>query len=72
MDTGLFRFTKVWVEPSLLLELLSPDQAPAYVACFGAEGAPHLDARLRDLERALRNPARGSAFPRDRVGDDGP
>ena len=52
----------MWVENAFLLELLTPEQAPAYLAGFNAEGLPTLDARLRDLETALaaRRPARSA------------
>ena len=52
-NAGLFRFVKVWVEDSLLLELLPPEFAPAYMECFGAAGADLLDARLRKLEQEI-------------------
>lgn len=53
VDAGLFRFLKIWIEDSFLLELLTPDQRPDYVACFGSAGLAHLDDRLRGLERAI-------------------
>lgn len=52
-DAGLFQFIKVWVEETVLVELLTPQQLPAYLACFGAAGLATLDAKYRDVERAL-------------------
>lgn len=53
VDAGLFRFLKVWVEDSFLMELLTPEQRGDYVACFGAPGVPDLDHRLRHLEKTI-------------------
>ena len=53
MDTGLFQFIKVWVEESVLVELMTPQQLPAYLACFGHAGVTTLDAKFRDVEHAL-------------------
>jgi hypothetical protein len=53
IDTGLFQFIKVWVEETVLVELLTPRQLPAYLASFGPAGARTLEAKFRDLEHAL-------------------
>jgi len=50
-SAGLFQFVKVWIEGSLLLELLPPEHLSAYVACFGASGALSLSDQLRNLEQ---------------------
>ena len=52
-NAGLFEFVKVWIEDSMLLELLPPEFAPAYVECFGAAGAASVDAKLRWLEQQI-------------------
>jgi hypothetical protein len=52
-DAGLFSFTKVWVEETFLVELMTPEQSNAYVAVFGRSGAATIDSRMRGLERAL-------------------
>lgn len=54
-DAGLFQFIKVWVEDALLVELLTPQQLPAYLASFGSAGIATLDGKFRDVERALAN-----------------
>jgi hypothetical protein len=53
LDTGLFQFIKVWIEETVLVELLTPQQLPAYLAAFGPAGLRTLDAKFRDLEFAL-------------------
>ncbi len=53
-DAGFFTFTKVWVDGAFLIELMTPEQAKAYVATFGTAGMPDLDAKLRELERAMQ------------------
>jgi hypothetical protein len=62
-SAGLFSFVKVWVENAVLVELLTPEQAPAYREAFNARGLTTLDAKLRDLEAALaaRRPASSAA-----------
>jgi catechol 2,3-dioxygenase-like lactoylglutathione lyase family enzyme len=51
VSAGLFRFVKIWIEDSLLLELLPPENIRDYVECFGVAGTSSLDGRLRSLER---------------------
>lgn len=53
VDAGLFRFLKVWIEDSFLLELMTPEQRNDYVACFGVDGIERVDERLRGLERTI-------------------
>src|SRR4029453_8034278 len=52
-DAALFRFIKIWPEDSFCVELLTPQQLPAYLAAFGATGLATLDAKLRDLEHKI-------------------
>jgi hypothetical protein len=49
-DTRLFRVLKVWVENTVLLELLPPEMGDAYRRTFNAAGMDTLDGRLRRLE----------------------
>ena len=53
VDAGLFRFLKVWIEDSFLLELLTPEHRNDYVACFDTHGIARVDERLRGLERTI-------------------
>lgn len=52
-SAGFFKFTKVWVEGTFLIELMTPEQATSYTATFGASGITTLDGKLRELELAL-------------------
>ncbi|WP_165356497.1 hypothetical protein [Sphingosinicella sp. BN140058] len=49
VDARLFEFIKIWVEDSFLLELLTPEQQPAYRSVFGMDPRA-TDQRLRALE----------------------
>lgn len=53
-SAGFFDFTKVWVEGTFLIELMTPEQATSYTANFGTEGTPDLDGKLQELERAMQ------------------
>jgi hypothetical protein len=53
IDIGLFQFIKVWAEETVLVEFLTPQELPAYLASFGPAGLRTLDAKFRDLEFAL-------------------
>ncbi len=53
-STGLFEFTKIWIENTFLLELMTLEQAEEYQAHFGAFGLATLDNKLRGLERTLQ------------------
>jgi hypothetical protein len=44
------RPNEVWIEKAVLIEFLTPEIAPSYVAMFGTVGMATLDARLRQLE----------------------
>jgi hypothetical protein len=59
-SAGLFEFTKVWVEGSFLIELMTPTQAASYAATFNAAGLTTLDEKLRGIERALSRAAPNS------------
>jgi hypothetical protein len=52
VDTGLFRFVKVWIEDSLVVELLTRDHRQQYVDWFGLAGEATLDHKLRQLEQS--------------------
>ncbi len=52
-DAGLFKFIKVWVENTFLVELMTPEMTREYIAAFGAEGTGEIDAKLRALETAM-------------------
>jgi hypothetical protein len=43
----------VWVEETVLVEMLTPQQLPSYLASFGAAGVRALESKFRDLEFAL-------------------
>jgi hypothetical protein len=53
-SAGFFNFTKVWVEGTFLVELMTPEQAASYTANFGTEGMLELDGKLRELERTMQ------------------
>jgi len=53
-SAGLFKFVKVWVENSFLVELLPPEWRDDYLATFGDVGIDRLDGKLREIERAMR------------------
>jgi hypothetical protein len=53
-SAGFFDFTKVWVEGTFLIEIMTPEQATSYTANFGTKGMPDLDSKLRELERAMQ------------------
>ncbi|WP_395646865.1 hypothetical protein [Terricaulis sp.] len=53
-DAGLFKFIKVWVENAFLVEFLTPELRAAYVEAFNATGVASVDAKLRELETAIR------------------
>jgi hypothetical protein len=50
-DAGLFRFVKVWVEDTTLVEFMSEAQAAEYTASFGGRGLKSLETKLRALEK---------------------
>lgn len=52
-DAALFKFIKVWVENTFLVELMTPEMTRAYVGAFGAAGAGEINGKLRALERAI-------------------
>ncbi|RBP47794.1 hypothetical protein DES53_101594 [Roseimicrobium gellanilyticum] len=53
-NAGFFQFTKVWVEGTFLIELMTPVQAESYAAHFGQMGIATLDGKMRNLERAMQ------------------
>jgi hypothetical protein len=52
-DAGLFKFIKVWVENTFLVELMTPEMTRAYVAAFGAAASHEIDGKLRALEQTI-------------------
>lgn len=52
-SAGFFSFTKVWVEGTFLVEIMTAEQAREYVATFSREGLMSLDGKLRGVEAAL-------------------
>lgn len=54
VSTGMFEFTKIWIENTFLLELMTAEQAEDYIAHFGTFGIVTLDNKLRALERAMQ------------------
>ena len=53
-SAGLFKFVKMWVENSFLVELLPPEHHNEYLRAFGREGIDQLDWKLRELEGNVR------------------
>ncbi len=49
-SAGLFKFVKIWVENSFLIELLPPEYEADYRAAFGTSGISQLDQKLRQIE----------------------
>jgi hypothetical protein len=52
-ETGLFRIIKLWIDGTVLVELLAKGEADRYVETFGPRGAAQLDGKLRNLEETL-------------------
>lgn len=50
VDTGLFKVVKLWIDGTVLVELLARGESARYVETFGAAGMASLDGKLRDLE----------------------
>jgi hypothetical protein len=53
VETGLFSFTKIWIDGSVLVQVIAQDEVDRYLAAFGGAGIATLDAKLRDLEATL-------------------
>ena len=54
-SAGFFSFTKVWIEGTFLVEIMTSEQAKEYVATFSRSGLGALDGKLRWIESALSN-----------------
>jgi hypothetical protein len=52
-SAGFFSFTKVWIEGTFLVEIMTAEQAKEYVATFSRSGIGALDGKLRWIESAL-------------------
>lgn len=53
VETGLFKIIKLWIDGTVLVELLAKGEADRYVATFGPAGMASLDRKLRNLEVKL-------------------
>ncbi|MGE0628261.1 MAG: hypothetical protein AB7O43_10585 [Hyphomicrobiaceae bacterium] len=53
VETGLFKIIKLWIDGTILVELLAKGEKDRYVAAFGAAGIASLDRKLHDLEVKL-------------------
>jgi hypothetical protein len=53
VETGLFKIIKLWIDGTVLVELLAKGEADRYIKTFGAGGIVSLDRKLRDLETQL-------------------
>ncbi len=53
VETGLFRIVKVWIDSTVLIELLAEGETQRYIEVFGSEGMATLEGKLRDLETTL-------------------
>jgi len=62
VETGLFKIIKLWIDGTILVELLAKGEADRYVAAFGSAGTASLDRKLRDLEAKLAG-ALSQKFP---------
>ncbi|MGD9512391.1 MAG: hypothetical protein AB7X49_28035, partial [Geminicoccaceae bacterium] len=52
VETGLFRIVKLWIDGTILVELLAKGEVDRYVAAFGAAGMTSLDRKLRSRSEA--------------------
>jgi hypothetical protein len=55
VDPGPFKVIAVWLEGSQLLELITPELLPDYVAFYGPTGRQSLEPTLRALEAEIRS-----------------
>jgi catechol 2,3-dioxygenase-like lactoylglutathione lyase family enzyme len=53
VETGLFRVVKLWIDGTVLVELLARGDAARYVETFGEPGMATLDRKLRALEAKM-------------------
>lgn len=53
VDTGLFKVVKLWIDGTVLVELIASGEAARYVETFGKRGMASLDGKLRDLEARM-------------------
>lgn len=70
VETGLFKVVKLWIDGTVLVELLAAGEAARYAETFGAAGLAALDGKLRDLEARMADalsarttPGRHGAVP---------
>jgi ketosteroid isomerase-like protein/catechol 2,3-dioxygenase-like lactoylglutathione lyase family enzyme len=50
VETGLFKVVKLWIDGTVLVELLASGEAARYIETFGEVGMAALDGKLRGLE----------------------
>ena len=53
VETGLFKVVKLWIDGTVLVEMLAKGEAARYVETFGAAGMATLDGTLRELEAKM-------------------
>lgn len=53
VETGLFKVVKLWIDGTVLIELLARGEAARYVETFGEPGMATLDSKLRGLEAKM-------------------
>lgn len=53
VETGLFKVAKLWIDGTILIELLAGNETARYVETFGEAGMAALDDKLRDLEAKM-------------------
>lgn len=55
IETSLFKVVKLWIDDTMLVELLARGETARYVETFGEPGMAVLDGKLRRLEAKLAN-----------------
>lgn len=55
VEPGPFKVIALWLEGDQLLELITPELLPDYVAFYGAAGRHALDGKLRAIEAHIRS-----------------
>ena len=55
VEPGPFKVIALWLEGTQLLELITPELLPDYVAFYGAAGRHELNGKLRAIEAHIRS-----------------
>ena len=55
VDTGLFKFVKIWIDETLLLEVLPAEFQRGYRDAFNGKNLPTLGQRLHRLEATVKD-----------------